>query len=240
MKYIKLFEDFMNEGVNDPAILKAFFMAGGPGSGKSYVAGELFGFPKSEISTVSYSTGLKLVNSDDAFELLLKKAGYDLKKIAQYAKDPEVWDQVMNVRDSAKKITKNREAGYLAGRLGLVMDGTGKDLKKVAKQRENLINLGYDTFMVFVNTSLEVAMERNQNRERKLPDDIVKQMWQQVQDNIGGFQRLFGRDNMMIIDNSSYDNKQTLREIEKTIKGKVGLPVENPLGKKWIESQRGK
>jgi len=238
MKYIKLFEDFMNEGVNDPAILKAFFMAGGPGSGKSYVAGELFGFPKSDISTVSYSTGLKLVNSDDAFEYLLKKAGYDLNKIAQYAKDPEVWDQVMDVRISAKKITKNREAGYLAGRLGLVMDGTGKDLKKVAKQRENLVNLGYDTFMVFVNTSLEVALKRNQNRERKLPDDIVKEYWQQVQDNIGGFQKLFGRENMMIIDNSSYDNAQTLKEIEKTIRRKVGLPVKNPLGKKWIEAQK--
>jgi len=240
MKYIKLFEDFMNEGVHDPAILKAFFMAGGPGSGKSYVAGELFGFPKSEISTVSYATGLKLVNSDDAFELLLKKAGYDLKKIAQYAKDEETWDQVMNIRGSAKKITKNKEARYLAGKLGLVMDGTGKDLKKVTKQRQNLVDLGYDTFMVFVNTSLEVAMERNQNRERKLPDDIVKEMWQQVQNNIGGFQRLFGRDNMMIIDNSSYDNAQTLREIEKTIRAKVKLPIENPIGQKWIELQGGR
>ena len=27
------------EGVYDPNIFKAFFMAGGPGSGKSYVAG---------------------------------------------------------------------------------------------------------------------------------------------------------------------------------------------------------
>lgn len=238
MKYIKLFEDFMNEGVNDPAILKAFFMAGGPGSGKSYVAGSLFGFPKSEISTVSYSTGLKLVNSDDAFELLLKKGGYDLGKIAQYAKDPEVWGKVMDIRGSAKKITKNRESGYIAGRLGLVVDGTGKDLKKITKQRENLKNLGYDTHMVFVNTTLDVAMERNQNRERKLPDDIVKEMWDQVQRNIGGFQRLFGRENMFVIDNSSYDNAQTLREIEKTIRGKVALPVKNPLGQKWIEMQK--
>ena len=64
MKHIKLFEDFMNEGFNDKSILKAFFMAGGPGSGKSYVATELFGFPKGAATSISYDTGLKNVNSD--------------------------------------------------------------------------------------------------------------------------------------------------------------------------------
>ena len=48
MKIFKTFESFLAEGVNDPGILKAFFMAGGPGSGKSYVASELFALPKSD------------------------------------------------------------------------------------------------------------------------------------------------------------------------------------------------
>ena len=74
MKIFKTFESFLQEGVNDPGILKAFFMAGGPGSGKSYVAGELFSLPKDSSASVSYDLGLKLVNSDAAFELLLKKA----------------------------------------------------------------------------------------------------------------------------------------------------------------------
>ena len=46
MKIFKTFESFLQEGVNDPGILKAFFMAGGPGSGKSYVASQIFGIPK--------------------------------------------------------------------------------------------------------------------------------------------------------------------------------------------------
>ena len=30
----------LREGLNDPDIFKAFFLAGGPGSGKSFVAGK--------------------------------------------------------------------------------------------------------------------------------------------------------------------------------------------------------
>ena len=58
----------LQEGVYDPNIFKAFFLAGGPGSGKSYVVRRTTG-----------GTGLKVVNSDDAFESLLKKAGLSLK-----------------------------------------------------------------------------------------------------------------------------------------------------------------
>ena len=39
-------KDIINEGVYDPGIFKAIFLAGGPGSGKSFVANELVGIPK--------------------------------------------------------------------------------------------------------------------------------------------------------------------------------------------------
>ena len=131
MKYIKLFEDFVREGVYDPGILKAFFMAGGPGSGKSYVATEIFDFPKGAVSSVSYATGLKLVNNDNAFEKALKDAGYNPSQLADLAKDPEEWAKVMVIRDRAKSITKRQQDNYLAGRLGQVIDGTGKDFNKI-------------------------------------------------------------------------------------------------------------
>ncbi len=39
-------EDILNEGARDPGIFKAIFLAGGPGSGKSFVAQKLFGIPE--------------------------------------------------------------------------------------------------------------------------------------------------------------------------------------------------
>jgi len=231
----KLFEEFLNEGINDPGILKVFFMAGGPGSGKSFVATELFGFPKGAMSSVSYATGLKLVNNDNAFERELGKAGLDVGKIADYAADEEMWDNiVMPLRDKAKGITKRMQDNYIAGRLGQVVDGTGKDYKKIQGLRKLYQDLGYDTYMVFVNTSEEVALERNRNRERKLADDMVAKMWKQVQDNLGKFQKLFGADKMLIVDNSSYDNESILDQIEKAVMTRINKPVKNPIGKKWM------
>lgn len=235
MKHLKLFEQFVSEGINDPGILKAFFMAGGPGSGKSFVSNELFGFPKGATSSVSYATGLKLVNNDNAFEAGLKKAGLDVGKLAQYQEDPELWKKAMDIRGKAKRLTKTMQDNYLTGRLGQVVDGTGKDYNKIRGHRQLYKDLGYDTYMVFVNTSLEVALERNKMRDRKLPDEMVEKMWQEVQNNLGKFQKLFGNGNMIIVDNSEYGNDDLLDQIEKEINKKLKKPVKNPNGKKWMK-----
>ena len=64
------------EGVYAPGILKAVFLAGGAGSGKSAVAKELFDVPPH--SRTMSNLGLKVINSDREFEHLLKKGGYSL------------------------------------------------------------------------------------------------------------------------------------------------------------------
>lgn len=235
MKKIKLFEQFISEGIYDPGILKVFFMAGGPGSGKSYVATELFDFPKGAPSSVSYATGLKLVNNDNAFEKALKDAGYSASELSTYAQDPDTWADVMKLRDKAKGLTKRMQDNYIAGRLGQVVDGTGKDFDKIKGYRQLYTDLGYDTYMVFVNTSLEVALERNRQRERRLDDKMVEKMWQEVQNNLGKFQKLFGADKMLIVDNSSYDNMNILDQVEKQITRHLNTPIQNPLGKRWIK-----
>ena len=229
--------EMIEEGINDPGILKAFFMAGGPGSGKSFVANELFGFPKGSISSVSYATGLKLVNNDNAFEKAMKDAGLDISKLADYAKDRKMWGEiVMPLRDKAKNLTRRMQNNYIGGRLGQVIDGTGKDFDKIKGHRRLYQDMGYDTYMVFVNTSKEVALERNRMRDRKLGDHMVELMWEAVQQNLGRFQELFGTDKMIIVDNSSYDNAELLDQIEKEINKRLKKPVQNPIGKHWLRA----
>ncbi len=211
-------------------------MAGGPGSGKSYVATEIFDFPKGAVSSVSYATGLKLVNNDNAFEKGLKDAGYSPSDLAKLAKDPEEWSKVMAIRDKAKNATRRMQNNYIGGRLGQVIDGTGKDYNKIKGHRKLYMDLGYDTYMVFVNTSLEVALERNQMRERKLEDSMVEKMWRDVQDNLGKFQKLFGADRMLIVDNSEYGG-DILQQIEKQVSKHLNKPIKNPLGKRWVQDQ---
>ena len=240
MKIFKTFESFLQEGVNDPSILKAFFMAGGPGSGKSYVATELFALPKTDdFGTVSYDNGLKLVNSDAAFELLLKKAGIDMAELMSMKDGSEdSWDKAMQLRDRAKKLTKGTQEMYIEGRLGMIIDGTGKNYKKIEGQVERLRGLGYDCYMVFVNTSLEVALERNAARPRKLPKDMVTKMWDEVQQNLGKFQRLFKAKRFEIVDNSKYGDSTPIDLVSKEIRKFLKQPVSNPIGKQWIEMEK--
>ena len=242
MKIFKTFESFLQEGVNDPGILKAFFMAGGPGSGKSYVAAELFALPQNDkFQTVSYDTGLKLVNSDAAFEILLKKNAIDMAKLMSLKdKDPQEWDRAMALRDRAKKITKGTQEMYIQGRLGMIIDGTGKNYGKIEGQVKRLRDLGYDCYMVFVNTSLEVALERNNARARKLPEDMVTKMWDEVQQNLGKFQRLFKSKRFEIVDNSEYGDSTPIDLVSKEIRKFMKQPTSNPIGKQWIETEKEK
>lgn len=242
LKEIKkqLLISLVTEGVDDPGILKCVFMAGGPGSGKSYTAMEVFGVDKTFQNSFAAS-GLKVINSDTAFEHGLKKHGISPKDLSRIAdEDPELWDLIQkgdkSIRGKAKALTNKQKQFYEQGRLGMIIDGTGRRYSKIEKQRDHAMSLGYDTFMVFVNTSLEVALERNRNRERELKEADVAKMWKDVQENLGKFQTLFGSRNFAIIDNTKYGPPP--REVQKAINHFVRQPIQNHIGKKWISTAR--
>ena len=229
-----LFERYavLAEGVDDPGVLKCVFMAGGPGSGKSYVAGELFSVsPRYKASFSTY--GLKLVNSDHAFEIALKQNGIDPKDLATLADHPEEWKRLMTIRDRAKALTQTQQRHYEAGRLGLIIDGTGDDYRKLETKMRHATALGYDCYMVFVNTSLETAQARNAARPRSLPAQLVQDIWSDVQKNAGAFQRLFGATHFAIVDNDS--DSQSLAATDKVIRSWMRQPISNPIGKRWLE-----
>jgi len=257
-----LLEQLIIEGVDDPGILKCVFMAGGPGSGKSFVSQEIFGIDKQVKASFS-STGLKAINSDTAYMALLKKTGIDPTQLFKIEKEePELWDKIAGGKNSlrahAKQLTDVQKKFFEEVRLGMIIDGTAHDLKKITDMKNHAEKLGYDTYMVFVNTTLEVAKLRNLARgeqgERVLPEYLVVNSWKEVQDNLSKLQSLFGG-NFRIIDNTSYDLKDyVFKEKQTGIKRVVKLPIEqmirkeinsfmsrpimNPVGKKWIETAR--
>jgi len=220
---MKTFQDFIDEGVNDPGIFKAFFTAGGPGSGKSYVA-SASGAGKNN------PYGLKIVDSDPLFTKMLKDAG-----MATTTKDIYS-DEGQAIRGRAKTLITKQEKSYIEGRLGLLIDGTGKDYNKIKNASDKLKALGYDTYMIFVNTSLDVALQRNEARPRSLDEDEVKKMWDAVQKNMGKFQSYFGRSSFLLVDNNSAGEDvftKVFVEIGKLIDTKPSSRAANA----WIKNQ---
>ena len=212
----------IEEGVNDPAIFKAIFLAGGPGSGKSFIVGK----------TGLTSLGFKVVNPDTAFEKALNKAGLEMNPDNIFSVKGQ------DIRGRAKELTNKQQELYVKGRLGLVIDGTGKDASKILRQRGLLQKLGYSTAMILVNTDKETALKRNDARPRRLDPDEVGKMWDEVQSNLGRYQQAFKK-RFIIVDNSEGKdyNKETLRAYRIMSKFAKEEPM-NPIAKKWIATQK--
>lgn len=224
MKHFRtIYEEYLTEGVYDPGIFKAFFLAGGPGSGKTFVTQSAFA-----------GTGLKVVNSDSAFERSLKKTNLSLSM-------PPEEEYFRDLLRKRAKMTANTQLDtYMEGRLGIIIDATGRDYGLVNRQVNTLKSYGYDCYMIFVNTNLEIAIERNKKRSRSLPEYIVKDNWEKVQRNIGGFQKIFKPQNFLVIDNNRSEQElvtMVLNRAARFVKSHLRTPPNNLIAKNWIAKE---
>ena len=243
--------EVIEEGVFDPGILKAIFTAGGPGSGKSFVADMLMGARSLEPpnheryfekNTSYLPSGIKYVNSDTLFERGLKKMGINPKDLADIEQLPgdELWniiqgeDEPESIRAVAKGQLAAKRAFFESGRLGVLVDGTGRRYDKIARQKEKMEKLGYDTAMVFVNTSLDVAQQRNKGRDRQLPEETVEDLWKQVQENLKAYAQLFGNDFTIIMNDAPGPPPDAA---VKAMDDFVDAPIENKIGQAWVEGE---
>jgi len=218
-------EEAINEGVYDKNIFKAFFLAGGPGSGKSWVSAKTL-----------MGQGMKVINSDDGFERYAKKVGLELKMTNMSAFQTK---QKNFLRTRAKRGTMSMHQHAIDGRLGMIMDSTARDTARIEAEAQSMRYLGYDTYMVFVNTTLEVALKRNELRPRSVPEPIVINSHRQIQKNIPKLRAIFGSKNFVEVDNNveAEDvNIKVYKEIQKLVRSK---PT-SPMAQAWINNELAK
>ena len=221
-------EENLQEGINDPNLFKAIFMAGGPGSGKSFVS----------TKATDVTQGLKVINSDTALEFLLKKAGMSKEMIGM---TPEELEKFAQKRARGRDITAKMKKLYLNGKLGLIIDSTAEEYKRIVREKKELEDAGYDTFMIFVYTSLEVAQANNQRRDRVLDPKIVETAWKDVQKNIGRLTNLF-KGSFQIVDNDKDEKDPKMinvfRRLTRYVKAYLKRPLKSKLAKQWIADRQ--
>ena len=219
---MRKFQQYITEGVYDPSIFKAFFLGGGPGSGKSWVSERALS-----------GMGLKVINSDNAFVSKLKREKLTLDFAAHDEKEIIARDKI---RSKSKQVAGMQLGTALEGRLGLIIDSTARDVEKISSQAANLRKIGYDIHMVFVNTSLDVALERNRNRPRRLPDAIIIDSHRQIQKNMGRLQRIFGGRNFLVVDNNkSAEDVNPI--VHKRIRSMIDRAPTSYQAVKWIHRE---
>ena len=201
---VDLNEEFemLSEGVHDQGIFKVVFLAGGPGSGKDYV-----------MNNTLDGQGLTEINSDKALEFLMDKEGLNKTMPADETEKRNL------VRGRAKNITELRQQLALLGRNGLIINGTGDDVVKTKKIKDQLEKLGYESSMLLVNTSDDISAQRNiergQRGGRAVPEPIRKEKWDNVQYARTEYAKMFGANY------SEFDNSEDLRQADpETVKAK--------------------
>lgn len=197
-------EDLLNEGVYDQGIFKAVFLMGGPGSGKTTVVNAL------ALDTL----GLKTINSDNHFERMMKTANMSMKmtKDGSGENNPER----DRIRAKAKQIAGNQMDMYIPNRLGLIFDTTSAKASKIQNYKSLLDNLGYESKMVFVKTSLDLALKLNDARARTVPSEVVKMEHEAVEKNAAAFRGMFRGDFIEI------ENNDTAASLKKTAESHFG------------------
>lgn len=211
------FKDFLNESINDKGILKAIFIVGIPGAGKSYTTERLSG-----------SISPKIVNTDKATEYISKKLKVE--------STIDNWKALFS--DKSKKITKAMLGSYLDSMLPLFIDGTSSDASNIMSRVGILESLGYDVGMVFINTDLDTAQKRAKERAEKIgrhvPEDFIKRVYETSEENKNYFKNKFSY--FREINNSDGElSEEVLLEAFKSVQKFYEAPVANPVGKRHIE-----
>ena len=225
----------LTEGVKDKSIFKCVFLAGGPGSGKSFVASKIFNEPGKVATKSLTTTGMKIVNLDQAYEFLKKKHGIPPNEADLTDEQRSMSGKLMA---KSRKIAEKQLNNYLDGKLGIIVDGTGASSNALLTKKKMVEDLGYDTYMIFVETSLETALERNRNRkERSLLDKIVERTWQKVQDNLRTYKSAFGSNFALV--NTDGDPQGLPKGTKENVMKFIKKPPQNAEAKRWIKLAKG-
>ena len=142
------------------------------------------------------------------------------------------------IRAKAKARTGTQLKLALEGRLGLILDSTARDVARIEQEANTMKHIGYDVHMIFVNTSLDVALERNQKRDRTVPESIAIKSWNDVQRNIGKFSQYF-RQNFVVVDNNDVKENDGMifNSVFKQIKRLANKKPTSKIAMAWIANE---
>ena len=183
----------VDEGVEDPDIFKALMLIGGPGSGKTTVGKHLIS-----------GTGIRSVNTD-AFYEMIKTRDWLADNPGKTRADMPGWD-VPQDTESDPDWKTSRKSQYsqmellVQGRLGIMLDMTGRIPEYTQKYRQELEQLGYDVAMLHVRTPVELAQQRNAVRRRRVDPDTLATIHTAVKTHASYYKLKFG-DKMVELDN---------------------------------------
>ncbi|MBK6701452.1 MAG: hypothetical protein IPG55_16525 [Saprospiraceae bacterium] len=130
---------------------------------------------------------------------------------------------------------------YVEGRTGLIISGTASDISTIKKHYSQLKEVGYDQYVIFVNTNLETTLKLNiVNKALTIPEDIATIKWHQHSNNWGKLFSVFGNEYGGIDNSEGVDITENIQSAQITITKWINAPL-TYVAKLWVQEMvRGK
>jgi len=186
---------------------------GTPGSGKS------------KISKYLLPMGIRHICSDKIFEKLLIENGLPLD-FSQM--DEKMYKKAMQLRDIATQKNDALIEMTMTNKQSIMVESSGSPFS-IDWLASKSVHYNYEAYVIFVVTSLDVALLRNKSRKRKLPEEVVKKMYNKIQQSFRTLNQWFSfGDIRIVMNNKKITTRQELLFFEK----KILREVSNIMGKK--------
>ena len=116
----------------------------------------------------------------------------------------------------------------------LIINGPADDKDKISHIKEELESLGYETMMIFVNTTDEVSKERNSLLSRMMMESVRQDKWSKSQRNTKYFTESFK--NFIVFDNTGdiHSKEYDIHEVYENTKVFLDSNTVNETAEDWL------
>lgn len=149
---------------------------------------------------------------------------------------------ILNDKHKLFEFSRDPRREAIRNRLPLIITGTTNEQFNILSIREELEELGYETMMIFVNTTNESSKKRNEAHERVLSESVRQQRWDVTQLVAEKYSQEFTKylefDNSLDLNEANDFEKAEKAEdisiIYEMTNWFFDTPVENEIAESWM------
>lgn len=149
---------------------------------------------------------------------------------------------ILNDKHKLYEFSRDSRREAIRQRQPLIITGTTNEQYNILTIREELEELGYETMMVFVNTSDESSRKRNEGHERMMAESVRKERWEVTQLVAEKFNQEFKKylefDNSIDLNEANEfetsEKEEDISIIYEMTNWFFDTPVDNEIAESWL------
>ena len=149
---------------------------------------------------------------------------------------------ILNDKHKLYEFSRDSRREAIRQRQPLIITGTTNEQYNIIAIREELEELGYETMMVFVNTSNESSRKRNEGHERMMAESVRQERWEVTQLVAEKFNQEFKKylefDNSVDLNESTEfetsEKEEDISIIYEMTNWFFDTPVQNEIAESWM------